>query len=349
MIEFWYIIVCFMMTVYVLLDGRNFGIGALHLFVAKSPEERRQVIAAIGPLWSWHEVWLLSFGGTLFVAFPRLYACSFSGYYLALFLVLWCFVLRGMALEVGGHINDRMWLSFWDAVLVFSNVLLGVLFGVAFGDLTRGVPIGPTGDFTMSFFTNFGVRGNVGILDWYTVSMGVVCLIFLVAHGATYLTLKTEGAVHDRSDLIARRLWSIMPVLIVVITVMTLYVRPELAGQMLSNPVAWLGVLIFLAGAGAVFTGLRSRLEQRTFVGSGLMIAGLLSAGAATIFPVILLSTLDPADSLTAYNTAAGMSSLELALIWWPFALVLTLIYYRFVSRIFAGKVKVISDPHDKY
>jgi len=349
MVELWYVLIAFMMTVYVVLDGRNFGIGVLHLFVAKTPEERRQVVAAIGPLWSWHEVWLVGFGGTLFVAFPRLYACSFSGYYLALFLILWCFVLRGMALEVGGHINDRMWQSFWDAVLSFSNVLLGLLFGVALGDLARGAPIGPTGDFAMSFFTDFGVRGDVGLLDWYTVSMGAVCLVILTAHGATYLTWKTEGPVHDRSAAMARRLWAVIPVLFIIISAETWYVRPELAGKMVGNPVAWLGVAVFAAGAAAVFTGLRGGLERRTFVGSGMMIAGLLGAGAATIFPVILFSTLDPANSLTAYNTAAGLSSLELALIWWPVALALTCTYFWFIGRHYAGKVKVSKDTQGYY
>jgi cytochrome bd ubiquinol oxidase subunit II len=349
MIELWYAIMAFMLIVYVVLDGRNFGAGVLHLFVAKTPAERRQVIAAIGPLWSWHEVWLVSFGGTLFVAFPRLYAASFSGYYLALFLILWCFVLRGISLEVGGHINDRMWQSFWDVVFTVSNVLLGILFGVALGDLARGMPIDPDGNFSMAFFTDFRVRGNVGLLDWYTVSMGVVVLIFLTAHGATYLTLRTEGPVHDRCEIISRRLWAVMPVLFVAISAMTWIVRPELAGEMAQSPIAWIAILFFLAGAVAVFTGLRGRLEARTFLGSGLMIAGLLVTGAATIFPVILYSTLAPEDSLTAYNTAASLTSLELALVWWPVALALTCTYFWFITRHYSGKVKLSQDTQGFY
>ena len=349
MIELWYAIMAFMMIAYVVFDGRNFGAGVLHLFVAKTPAERRQVVAAIGPLWSWHEVWLLSFGGTLFVAFPRLYAASFSGYYLALFLVLWCFVLRGISLEVGGHINDRMWQSFWDFVFAFSNILLAVLFGVALGDLARGAPIDTNGDFSMAFFTDFGVRGNVGLLDWYTVLMGVVSLLMLTAHGATYLTLKTEGPVHDRCAAISRRLWSIVPALFVVISAATWYVRPALAGEMAGNWIAWLTNLFVLAGAIAVFTGLRGHFEMRTFIGSGMVIFGLLATGAATIFPVILYSTLAPENSLTAYNTAASLSSLELALFWWPVAFVLTCIYWWFITRLFPGKVKASEDDHGGY
>ena len=134
MIAAWYVIVSFMLIVYVALDGRNFGAGMLHWLVARTPEERRQVVAAIGPLWSWHEVWLVGFGGTLLAVFPKLMASAFSGYYLALFLILWCLILRGISLEVGGHINDRLWQGFWDFVFVFSNFLLAVLFGAAAGN-----------------------------------------------------------------------------------------------------------------------------------------------------------------------------------------------------------------------
>ena len=123
MIAAWYGVVSFMLITYVVLDGRNFGAGILHGIVARTPEERRQVVAAIGPLWSWHEVWLVGFGGTLVAVFPRLMASAFAGYYLALFLILWCLILRGIALEVGAHIDDRLWQSFWDFVFVVASGL----------------------------------------------------------------------------------------------------------------------------------------------------------------------------------------------------------------------------------
>ncbi|HEY5704076.1 MAG TPA: cytochrome d ubiquinol oxidase subunit II [Terrimicrobiaceae bacterium] len=349
MIEIWYGILAFTMIVYVTLDGRNFGAGILHRIVAKTPAERRQVIAAIGPLWSWHEVWLVAFGGVMFVAFPRLLGSAFSGYYLALFLVLWSLILRGISLEVGGHINERMWQAFWDFVFPVSNVLLGILFGTALGNVVRGVPLEENGEFHMAFFTHFGVGGNVGLLDWYTISMGVICMVVVTAHGATYLTLKTEGPVHDRCETIARRLWKIIPVLFAVITLETWFVRPELFGGMARSPFAWLAILASLAGALAVFTGLRQRLELRTFVGSSMFVAGLLAAGASAMFPVILLSTLRPENSLTAYNSSAGEMSLKVAIIWWPFAFVLSCIYFWFVLRYYTGKVKLNENPEGLY
>src|SRR6478672_8703516 len=214
MIATWYGVVTFMLIIYIVLDGRNFGAGMLHWFVAQTPEERRQVIAAIGPLWSWHEVWLVGFGGTHLAVFPRLMASAFAGYYLALFLILWCLILRGVSLEVGGHINDRQWQGFWDFVFVFSNFLLAILFGAAAGNLVRGVPLDAQGNFSMAFFTNFNVRGYVGLLDWYTVSVALFSAVILAAHGATYLTLKTKGAVHDRSARYSRVLWAaVVPLL----------------------------------------------------------------------------------------------------------------------------------------
>src|SRR5271155_3488624 len=231
MITAWFGIASLMLIIYVVLDGRNFGAGMLHWLVARTSQERRQVIAALGPLWSWHEVWLVGFGGTTLAVFPRLLASAFAGYYLALFLILWCLILRGISLEVGGHINDRMWQGFWDFVFVVANTLLAILFGAAAGNLARGVPLAPDGTFSMAFFTDFSPWGHVGLLDWYTVSVALFGAVALAAHGATYLTLKTEGIVHDRSAGYARVLWAAAAPLLLVISVESGVVRPDLLGR----------------------------------------------------------------------------------------------------------------------
>src|SRR5215475_3046495 len=256
MIAAWYSIVSLMLIVYVVLDGRNFGAGMLHWRVARTPEERRQVIAAIGPLWSWHEVWLVGFGGTLVAVFPKFLASAFAGYYLALFLILWCLILRGVSLEVGGHIDDRMWQGFWDFVFVLANTLLAVLFGAAAGNLARGVPLTSDGTFSMAFFTDFTPRGDVGLLDWYTVSVALFSAVALAAHGATYLTLKTEGGVHDRSERYARALWAAAVPLLVVVTVETAEVRPGLIGHAIHDPYCWLGLLLVVAATAVLVSGL---------------------------------------------------------------------------------------------
>jgi cytochrome d ubiquinol oxidase subunit II len=348
MIAAWYAVASFMLITYVVLDGRNWGAGMLHWLVARMPEERRQVVAAIGPLWSWHEVWLVGFGGTLLAVFPRLMASAFAGYYLALFLILWALILRGVSIEVGGHIDDRMWQGYWDFVFVFANFLLAVLFGAAAGNVARGVPLDAHGDFAMAFFTDFGVRGDVGLLDWYTVSVAVFAVVVLAAHGATYLTLKTEGPVHDRSEAWARVLWVVAGPLFLAVSFESWLVRPVL-GRAVADPLCWLGALVVLGALAMLASGISTRDERRAFVGSNLLLGGVLATGGAAMFPVMLPSTLAPEYSLTAYAVAAGRSTLVLASLWWPAGLALATAYFVFISRRYAGKVSVRRDNQGFY
>ena len=349
MIAAWYGIVSFMLITYVALDGRNFGAGMLHWLVARTPQERRQVVAALGPLWSWHEVWLVGFGGTLVAVFPRLMASAFAGYYLVLFLILWGLILRGISLEVGGQINDRLWQQFWDFVFVSSNFLLAILFGAAAGNLARGVPLDSHGNFSMAFFTSFGVRGYVGLLDWYTVSIATFAAVMLGAHGATYLMLKTEGAVHDRSATWAKYLWAAVAPLFLAIAVESWVVRPDLPGHAIYNPFCWLGLLVVIVAASTLISGLSTSREMRAFVGSNFLLVGLLATGGAAIFPVMLYSTLAPENSLTAYAVASSQNALLLASIWWPVAFALATAYFVFISRRYAGKVSVKPDNQGFY
>ena len=349
MIAAWYGIAAFMLIVYVVLDGRNFGAGMLHWLVARTPQERRQVIAAIGPLWSWHEVWLVAFGGTVFAVFPKLLASAFAGYYLALFLILWCLILRGISLEVGGHINDRMWQGFWDFVFVLANSLLAILFGAAAGNMARGVPLASGGTFSMAFFTDFAPRGYVGLLDWYTLSVAIFAAVALAAHGATYLMLKTRGIVHVRSAVYARGLWAAAALLMLVISVESAAVRPDVLGHAIHNVCWWLGLLLVCVAAIALVAGLATRREILAFIGSNLLLASLLATSAAAIFPVVLHSTLAPGNSLTAYDVAAGPQSLAYAAIWWPIGFALAATYFVFVSRRYAGKVSVQRDNQGFY
>jgi cytochrome bd ubiquinol oxidase subunit II len=345
----WYGIVAFSLSTYVVLDGRNFGAGMLQRFVAREPLERRQVIAAIGPLWTWHEVWFVSTGGAIFLAFPRLLASAFSGYYLALFLILWCVVLRGVSIEVGGHIDDRLWQTFWDAVFTLSSALLALLFGAALGNVIRGVPLHADGTFYMTFFTDFRAKGDVGLLDAYTVSVAFFCALVLAAHGATYLTARTEGPVHARAVAMARRLWLAAIPGFLAISMFTSRVRPELFQGLASRPLAWLGVATCAGSAVALFTGLRSGQEQRAFLGSSFLLQGILMSGAATLFPVMLFSTLDANDRLTAHNCAAPHESLVAASLWWPFSLILAFVYVFVVRHYYSDRVRASRDTATPY
>jgi len=339
MAEIWYWLVALLLTGFAVLEGWDFGVGALLLAVAKTREERRQVVAAIGPLWGWNEVWLIASGGTLLVAFPGVMATALSGYYLAVFLLLWCLVLRGVALEVGGHMDDPLWQQFWDAVLVLSSALLAVLFGAAFGNVVRGVPLTADGRMFMPFFTDFGVRGRVGILDWYTVSVAVLTLVLLAAHGATYLVVRTDGEVHERSERLGGWLWPLAMVLLVAVSAETALVRPDFYGAMGHRPGGVFAALVIVSGLVAVLVGRKSGKDHLAFGGSCAVIIGLLAGAAAAMFPVMLHSTLDPAWSLTARGGAADATALGWALVWWPPALALSVAGAVIVSRRFRGRV----------
>lgn len=349
MIEIWYAILTFMLVMFVVLEGFDIGAGLLQYVVGKTEGERRLVISAIGPLWSWHEVWLVGFGGTLMLAFPNILAASFSGFYLALFLLLWALVLRDVSIEASGHIKDPLWRTAWHFIFVASNLLLAILIGAALGNVLRGVPLVASGKFALALFTNFNPRGNVGILDWFTTSVALFMLITLAAHGATALVLKTEGPVRDRSLRIAGTLWKLATGLLVIITIESWWVRPGLFPGMLRNPFGWLGLICVLGGVIAVSNGLRTKREMLAVVGSSAFVAGLMIAGAAGVFPVMLYSTLAPEDSLSAYENAAAAHGLAVALVWWPIAFIFALAYFLFIYRFYTGKVKSTEDSQDPY
>jgi cytochrome d ubiquinol oxidase subunit II len=344
MIEIWYALVAFMLVIFVVLDGLDIGAGMLQPLVGKTAAERHLVVAAILPLVSWHEVWLVSFGGTLFVAFPGILAVAFSGFYLALFLLLWGLIGRGISIEFGGHMKDPLWRTGWNFAFVGSNILLAILIGAALGNVVRGVPLDASGKFSMAFFTDFSPYGKVGILDWYTVSVAVFTVVTFAAHGANALVLKTEGPVHDRSLRLGKILWKAVILLMAVVTFETWSVRPELFAGMKHQPFAWLGLILVFGGLLAVFTGLSGQREARAVFGSCAFIIGLMIAGAAAVFPVMLHSTLAPEHSLSAYQNAAGAHGLALALIWWPVALIFSVGYTLFIYKYYAGKVKPLED-----
>src|SRR5258708_2188268 len=166
----WFCLVALMIAAYVILDGFDIGAGIVHLFVARTDIERRQVIGSIGPGWDGNEVWLLAAGGTLYFAFPALYASSFSGFYLPLMVVLWLLILRGMSVELRSHVDSELWKSLWDVVFGGASLLLAVFFGAALGNVVRGVPLDSSGYFFLPLWTDFQPGRNSGVLDWFTVS-----------------------------------------------------------------------------------------------------------------------------------------------------------------------------------
>src|SRR5271167_2358088 len=226
MATIWFMIVAVMVAMYVLLDGFDIGAGAVHLFIARNDTERRTVLRAIGPVWDGNEVWLLAAGGTLYFAFPLLYASSFSGFYLPLMIVLWLLMLRGIGLEFRSHLQDGLWTSFFDVIFSIASILLAIFFGAALGNVVRGVPLNADGYFFEPLWTNFRAGTNSGILDWYTVIMGVVALVTLVVHGSLYVATKTEGDLNVRARRVASVLWPVQLLVTILSLIATLYIHP---------------------------------------------------------------------------------------------------------------------------
>ncbi|MPZ21726.1 MAG: cytochrome d ubiquinol oxidase subunit II [Luteitalea sp.] len=338
MIELWFAIAALMLATYVVLDGFDFGAGALHLFVAKSDQERRQVLAAIGPFWDGNEVWLLATGGVLFVAFPKVLAAGLSGFYFAIFLVLWTLILRGIAIEFRSHIEQPLWRAAWDVVFGVASALLPVLFGAALGNLLRGLPMNQEGWFSLPLFTDFTASGEVGILDWYTVLVGVFALLAIVGHGGTYLAWKTDGTVHARSRTAATWCYATVAVLWPIVTAATAAVNATLYEALSSRPLAWLALAAALGGIVSVVLGLRGHRPLQAFLGSSAFLGGLLGATAALVFPVMLRATSGDDLSLTAYNSAVPPASLRIALGWWVIAAPLAVVYFVVLFRIHRGK-----------
>jgi len=199
MLTVWFMIVAFMIAAYVILDGFDLGAGIVHYFVGRNAREREAVIRAIGPVWDGNEVWLLAAGGTLYFAFPVLYSAGFSGFYLPLIMVLWMLIGRAAGIELRHQVNNPMWHSFWDFVFALSSILLTIFYGAALGNVIRGVPLNEKGYFFEPLWTTFTVTENPGILDWFTVLAGVVALIALAVHGASYLAVKIDGEMNARA------------------------------------------------------------------------------------------------------------------------------------------------------
>src|SRR5438046_3785862 len=191
----WFWVVAIMIVAYVVLDGFDLGVGILHPFLARTDEDKQLMLRAIGTVWDGNEVWLLASGGTLYFAFPLLYASAFSGFYLALMIVLWLLIMRGASIELRMQMEIGVWRSFFDGLFFISSALLAIFFGAALANVIRGVPLAADGYFFLPLWTDWRVGPRPGILDWYTVIGGVVALIALALHGSLYLAVKTEGAL----------------------------------------------------------------------------------------------------------------------------------------------------------
>jgi cytochrome d ubiquinol oxidase subunit II len=347
---FWFGAVAAMFAAWIVLDGFDLGAGAVHLFVARTDRERREVFAAIGPVWDGNEVWLVAGGGTLFFAFPQAYAAGFSGFYLPLMLVLWLLAGRALSIELRSHLEHPLWRALWDALFSLSSGLLLIVLGAALGNVLRGVPLGADGWFHVPFFTDWRTGPHPGVLDWYTVLLGLFALAALSLHGALWLVLKTGGAVEARAAGLARPAFLAALALGVLSALATHFVQPGLHLALPERPWAWPLLAVALGGFIALCSALlrtgallaTPELQRRAFLGSAAFLSGTLGATAAGAFPVLLRSSLGAAFDLTASGAASSAHGLRLGFYWWAAAFPLAVAWVVVVYRATRGKVEVL-------
>lgn len=335
----WFVLVAFMLTVYVVLDGFDLGVGIAHLFVARGEEERRAVLKTIGPLWDGNEVWLIGAGGALVLAFPTLYAASFSGFFLPLMIVLWLLMGRGISLEFRNHVDHPVWRPFWDVAFSVSSALLAIFFGAALGNVVRGVPLDASGEFFAPLWTNFRLGPPTGIVDWYTLPMGLLAFAALATHGSLWIALKTSGPLAERARRFAASGWAATVFLTVVVSALTFRVQPLIPARMRAHPAGLLLPALAFAGLAGVLWFRRPGGERSAFLSSSLFLAGLLASTAFGLYPYVLPANTDPALGLTVFNSAAADHGLRVALWWWVPGMLLVLGYFVFLYRNSAGKV----------
>ena len=335
----WFCLVAIMIAGYAVLDGFDLGAGIVHLFVARTDAERQQVLRSIGPVWDGNEVWLLAGGGTLYFAFPGLYASSFSGFYLPLMIVLWLLILRGISIEFRSHIDSPTWKPLWDVVFCRASAALAIFFGAALGNVVRGVPLDKSGDFFLPLWTNFNVEPDAGILDWYTIPVGLFVFLTLAMHGTLWVILKNEGPVRERARGIVKPAWFGVLLFTIVVTVLTFQIQPQVLANFAARPWGFVFPALAMLGLGGVAIFGFGRDELKAFLASGLYIVGMLTSAAFGLFPYVLPSIGIQAYGLTVHNVATTEYGMKVGLAWFIPGMLLASVYTIYVYRSMRGKV----------
>jgi cytochrome d ubiquinol oxidase subunit II len=342
----WFWLVAVMIVGYVVLDGFDLGVGVLHLFLVNNEEDRRTTLASIGPVWDGNEVWLLAAGGTLYFAFPLLYASAFSGFYLPLMIVLWLLVLRGVSLELRNHIDVGVWRALLDGVFGLSSALLTIFFGAALANVLRGVPLQSDGYFFLPLWTNWQPGPHPGILDWYTVIGGVVALVALTLHGALWVTIKTSGELAQRARRIAGPLCIQLAALTVISLGATIHVRPASLDNYYNLPFTFVIPVGVVASLVAIWFFNRKNLPVKAFLSSCLYLFFMLAGACWGLYPTLLPASTGQDRDITLAKAISGPHTLAVGLVWWALGMTLATGYVVFVYAKFRGKVDMASASH---
>ncbi len=337
----WFLLIGILMAGYAILDGFDLGVGSLHLF-ARNDTERRIFMNSIGPLWDGNEVWLVVFGGALFAAFPKAYAAAFSGFYTGFMLLLCCLIFRGVSMEFRSKQEWRWWRLSWDIAFAVASTLVSFLFGVVVGNCVHGLPLGAHGELTHPLGVLDLLLGPEDApLRGYPILTGLFAVATFAMHGSIYLYMKTEGDLQTR---IHRWMWIcyfLFVALYLVNSACTILAIPSATANLDRYPILWavpiLNVLAILNIPRAIYQG----RPLDAFLSSACVIAAFTFLFGIGLFPHMLVSTVDPAHSLTVANASSSEKTLGIMLIVAAIGLPFVLTYTATIYWVFRGKVQI--------
>jgi len=332
----WFLLIWILFAGYAILDGFDLGVGVLHLF-ARDDRQRRIHMNAIGPVWDGNEVWLLTAAGALFAAFPPVYATVFSGFYLALMLVLFALIFRAVSMEFRGQVDRPGWRRVWDWSFGLGSLVPAIIFGVAVGNILRGLPIEADGTLNVPF---------LALLNPYALLIGILSLVMFVMHGAAFLAVKTEGDLQQRMARWTIGAWMAFVVLYLAATLATFFVSPFVFEGVFGNPLFWVFFLLLLGAIIYVPIANRARKFLRAFLASSVTIAAMIGLTATSLFPRMVPSSLDLASSLTIYNASSTPRTLTVMLVIALIGMPLVIGYTACIYKVFMGKVVITDESY---
>ncbi len=353
---FWYIIIAIVLAVFFILDGYDFGTGIIHLFMAKKEEDKEVIAKAAGLFWDSNEVWLAAAGGMLFMAFPTFYASVFSGFYLPLIIVLWLIVFRAIGLEFRSQFNYQMWKDMWDKAFGISSLLLALFFGIALGNIVRGVNLGgvengistyeahyfflPLWDSSFSPSTT-----HPGVIDWFTLTIGIISVVVLAMHGANWIVLKTNSSINNKLKNVVFKLNLVLSFLTIFSLSIWHIINDSPFKNFLDKPFLIIFPIIYFTGIIGLYFVKKNR-DIVNFVFSTFIVLGGITSTLSSMFPAILSSTNAVNDPLTIYNTATSDYGLSVALGWGILGFILLFVYMIIQKRLMKGKIDKMDYGH---
>ncbi len=332
----WFLLLGVLLAGYAVLDGFDLGVGMWHL-LGRGDAERRTLIATIGPIWDGNEVWLVTFGGALFAAFPEAYATIFSGFYFVFMLVLLALIARAVSLDFRSKTESLAWRKTWDVVFCLASGLATLLFGVGVGNAMIGVPLTERGLYAGGFFN---------LLNSYSILVGLLAMAMFLMHGAIYLHLKTVGSLQRR---IERWMWFsflYFVVMYVLVTAATVIAVPRAVEPFVRFPAAWIVVVLNVAAVASIPYALYRRWSGRAFLASCLTVCALVLLLGLALFPDLVTSRPNPANSLTIYNAASSQKTLRIMLIVALLGMPFVIAYTSIIYWVFRGRVAVDEAMH---